>query len=117
MLYKNLLLMKKMKFSNQSMAFFWKRKQNSKHYSVLIQYPAAKKDTFYKVPDDVTYLNYQSFSGSRIVRNISLGHNIKGINPNAFFDSYGAYITYHGSKEPIYSTVINDQYTLKVKRF
>lgn len=83
--------------------FFRKRSKYSKHYSILFQFPSAKKDRVYEAPDDVTILNRYSFSNSRIERNISLGHNLKEIGSNIFLDSAGCYLTYHGLKEPKYS--------------
>lgn len=60
----------------------------SKDMTILVLYPAGKKDKSYEVPDSVTAIGAYAFYYARNLENISFTDNLKSIGEMAFYSSY-----------------------------
>ncbi len=57
----------------------------SKDLTNLIQYPAAKPDTSFRIPDHVTHICSYAFSRCKSLTEVTIGPNVTGIERAAFF--------------------------------
>ncbi len=58
----------------------------SKDLTTLIQYPAAKPDTSFRIPEGVTHICGYAFSGCKALTEVTIGPNVTDLGDRAFYD-------------------------------
>ena len=58
----------------------------SKDYTALIAYPAAKKDTVYKIPKSVMVIGFAAFSYNKNLSNVMIPESVTSIGAGAFYN-------------------------------
>ncbi len=58
----------------------------SKDMTTLIQYPAAKPDTSFRIPEGVTHICGYAFSGCKALMEVTIGPNVTYLGDRAFYD-------------------------------
>ena len=57
----------------------------NRNQTILINYPSSKSGETYYVPDTVTHIYQDAFSGSKYLTKITLGSSVSSINSGAFY--------------------------------